>query len=366
MKLKNWLVLSVMGLAVFGLSLFAICKPADAYSLSERRSLAQFPTLSADTVESGRFMTDFETYSQDQFPMREAFRRLKAISARYGLQLADNHGLYQKDGYVSKLEYPLKPVMLDHATELFGKIYREQIQDTACQVYLSIIPDKNYFLAPLGGYPAMDYGKIVQTMREQMPYADYLDIFDLLSLGDYYYTDQHWRQEAIFDVAERLAQGMGTELDAELQMHELDTPFYGAYVGQLALPTKSDTITYLTNAATEGAVVTGYGSGRAQSMQLYDLEKGGGKDPYELFLGGAQPLIEMENPNAATDRELVIFRDSFGSSLTPLLLSGYAKVTLIDLRYLNSKVLDRYVRFDKQDVLFCYSTLILNNSTAMQ
>ena len=35
----------------------------------------------------------------------------------------------------------------------------------------------------------------------------------------------------------------------------------------------------------------------------------------------------------ATDRELVIFRDSFASSLAPLLMEQYAKITLVDIRY---------------------------------
>ena len=38
-------------------------------------------------------------------------------------------------------------------------------------------------------------------------------------------------------------------------------------------------------------------------------------------------LLTVDNPNARTDRELVIFRDSFGSSLAPLLLEGYSRVT---------------------------------------
>ena len=31
------------------------------------------------SVLNGRFMTDFDSYAQDQFPFRESFRRLKAF-----------------------------------------------------------------------------------------------------------------------------------------------------------------------------------------------------------------------------------------------------------------------------------------------
>ena len=74
------------------------------------------------------------------------------------------------------------------------------------------------------------------------------------------------------------------------------------------------------------------------------------------------PIIEMTNPNAETERELIIFRDSFSSSLAPLLLEGYSKITLLDLRYISISMLKDYVTFSNQDVLILYNTTIINNS----
>ena len=99
---------------------------------------------------------------------------------------------------------------------------------------------------------------------------------------------------------------------------------------------------------------------------VYDLEKLDGRDPYDVYLSGAVPLLVIENPTAATDRELVIFRDSFASSLAPLLLEGYAKITLIDIRYINSSLIGNYISFSNQDVLFLYNTLILNSSEMLK
>jgi len=77
-------------------------------------------------------------------------------------------------------------------------------------------------------------------------------------------------------------------------------------------------------------------------------------------------LLRIENPNAKTDRELILFRDSFGSALAPLLLQDYKTVTLVDIRYISSQLLGNFLTFQKQDVLFAYSTLILNNSTTLK
>ena len=101
-------------------------------------------------------------------------------------------------------------------------------------------------------------------------------------------------------------------------------------------------------------------------MDMYDLEKANDKDPYELFLGGSKSLIAIENPSAATDKELIVVRDSFGSSLSPLLVEGYAKVTVVDIRYISPVLLGNFIEFHGQDVLFIYSSLVLNNSSTIK
>ena len=95
---------------------------------------------------------------------------------------------------------------------------------------------------------------------------------------------------------------------------------------------------------------------------IYNMEKKSGKDPYEIFLSGPRSLITIENPNCKSDKELVIFRDSFGSSIAPLLSEGYAKITLVDIRYLPVERIGNYINFKDQDVLFLYSTSVLNHS----
>ena len=110
-------------------------------------------------------------------------------------------------------------------------------------------------------------------------------------------------------------------------------------------------------------------------MSIYDMEKAYGKDPYEMYLGGSLSLITIDNPNATTDKELIIFRDSFGSSLSPPLIEGYARITVVDIRYVMSSMLGAFVDmrtgekvldFKNADVLFLYSTLVLNNSSTIK
>ena len=64
---------------------------------------------------------------------------------------------------------------------------------------------------------------------------------------------------------------------------------------------------------------------------------------------------------------LVVFRDSFGSSLIPLLAEGYGTVYAVDIRYIASDALQRVVSFPQgADVLFLYSTTVLHNSITLK
>ena len=207
----------------------------------------------------------------------------------------------------------------------------------------------------------MDYNALVSSMLSGVKCDEYIDVFPLLSLDDYYKTDTHWKQENLIDTAEFLLDSMGTDADfSSLVVNTLDKDFYGVYCGQSALPLKAEKIQYFSGGYIDSLSV--YDFENAKNISVYDMEKADGKDPYEMYLSGSISLLSIENPNATTDKELVVFRDSFGSSIAPLLASGYSKVTLVDIRYINSFVLGNFVNFENADVLFLYSTLVLNNS----
>jgi len=86
-----------------------------------------------------------------------------------------------------------------------------------------------------------------------------------------------------------------------------------------------------------------------------------------MFLSGASAILTVTNPNANSDKELIVFRDSYGSSLTPLLAGAYAKITIVDTRYVQPEFLGNFVDFaNADDVLFIYSTTLLNNSATLK
>ena len=354
-------MLAVLFLSVSFLFCLFLKKPE--YSDTERRYLAKAPKLSVETVKSGRFMSDFEAFALDTFPFRERLRTIKSWTAAYLMRLQDWQGLYESDGYFAVMEYPMREASLTQAAERFAAICR-RYATVENAVYLSVIPDKNCFLAEGSGHLSMDYAAFEKSMAEKVSFASYIPISDLLEREDYYKTDTHWRQERITDVAERLAQAMGAELSGKYQAHTLAQDFYGVYYGQAALPLAPDRLQYLTGASMEGCRVYDWQNGRG--IGVYDMEKAAGADPYEIFLSGPLSYVSIENPKAPKDKKLVVFRDSFGSSLAPLLISGYSEIALVDIRYLHPAHLGRFLDFEGRDVLFLYSTSVLNNSNTMK
>ena len=346
------------------LTVLAWFSPAKEVSDAERRPLAQFPQIHGEAITNGKFMTDFTDYSLDQFPLRDSFRRVKSLFHSYVLGQKDNNGIYLADGMAAKQEYPLNPASLRHALERINYIYDKYLQDA--NVYMAIVPDKGYYLAESAGQLAMDYNALFEAFRQGMPWASHVDLTAQLSAEDYYCTDTHWRQENLLETAQTLCEAMSTAVPKEQDYTatELERPFYGVYYGQAALPMEADTIRLLESELLKACTVFDYESGKTGTV--YDMSKLGSKDLYDVYLSGARSLLTIENPNADTDRELILFRDSFGSSIAPLLVQGYGKVTLVDIRYIQPDLLEKFLEFEGKDVLFLYSTLVLNNSATIK
>ena len=355
---------AVLAAVWLGLTLFAWFSPEKALSQAERRPLQQRPELSADAVLSGSFAEKFETYTLDQFPLRDAFRTVKSLYVYHALQQKDNNGIYIANGFAVKLEYPVSSTSVSHALRKMNAIYDQYLQNTDSRIFLTVVPDKGYYLAAQNGYPAMDYGKLLQDVASGAPWAQTVDITNTLSEEHYYRTDTHWRQEMLSEAADILCQAMGVERARDLTPVLATDRFYGVYYWQAALPMQADALYIMESPWLQDCRVYNYETKRFGPV--YDREKMAGMDPYEVYLSGSQALLRVENPHGKAGKELIVFRDSFASALVPWLMQDYQTVTLVDIRYISAALLGEYLDFHGQDVLFAYSTLILNSSASMK
>ncbi len=327
-------------------------------SYTERRKLKAFPNITIDSLLSGKAMKEFDEYTLDQFVYREDFRSLKTLVNLNIFRKLDNNDIFIKDNFIFKYEYPLRENKVLAFTEKMNNLYDTYLKDM--NVYYAIIPDKNYFLSD--DYLKLDYDKLFKLVQDGMKNMQYIDITKALNLDDYYYTDTHWKQEKILKIVKILSEYMHFDYTDDYKIHTY-SPFYGVYYGQAALKTKPDVLTYLTNDVIDSATIYDMDS---DLTTVYELSSLGQMDSYDVFLSGSTPFLTITNNKANTDKELIIFRDSFGSSLAPLLINGYSKITLIDIRYINPNLLSNYIEFNNQDVLILYNTLVINNSDTIR
>ena len=362
-KLTQMLTVSVFAVILAGGMLLHLLLPDGETSTAERRKLVQLPTLTWADLLSGEYMADLETYLLDQFPLRDGFRTVKSIWSYYLLGQKDNNGVFLANGTVSKLDAELDEkqvgLFVTKMNVLRDKFFPES------SVWCAVIPDKNYYLTDGSNYPRLDYETLFSAVETGLLWAAHVDLTEALDAGSYYTTDSHWRQELLQPVVAKLEEAMGLDLP-EPETYERTglSGFYGVYYGQAALPLPAEELIWLENEVTQAATVSGP---ELQGTQpVYAPAQFESMDGYNVFLHGPQAVLTIENPLAETDKELILFRDSFGSSLAPLFAEGYSKITLADTRYLPSLFLDQFVDFHGQEVLILYSTTLVNSAAVLQ
>lgn len=296
----------------------------------------------------------------DNFYQRETFRKLKTSVELDIFKKQDVNKIYKYNDFLVEQIYPLDEKSATNLTNKINYIKESYLNETN-KIYYSIIPDKNYYTD--NSHLKLDYDKMQQIMENNLNGLQYIDIFQDLSLDSYYYTDSHWKQEKLQNVAKTIAENMNFSITQNYNEQKVAT-FKGVYAGQLPINTKEDEIKILVNDVIADANAYNYET--KEQGGIYNFKKLTGYDKYDIYLSGATPLIEISNANNKTNKTLVIFRDSHASSLAPLLMEGYSKITLVDTRYISPKILNEYANFENADILFIYSTLVINSSMALK
>ena len=271
---------------------------------------------------------------------------------------------------VYRNEKELDEKSIDRAIGKFQK-FAEDYCGEAQRVFLALIPSKNGYLNAENGHLNEAEFAILQSVYDKWG-RNFIDLSVCLTLEDYYRTDPHWRQERLGFVLRELGAALEFEVDiidddgvlTENWTEEVLTTAYIGVYGDEVDGVPAEEMTVLRHPAMDGYIVRNGETG--EEMPLYDTEKLSERDPYELFVGGPLSLVTIENPNAGNDRHLVVVRDSFGSALLPLLAQSYAKVTAVDIRYMMPNLVGNFVDFTDADVLFLYSSTVLNNSITLK
>ena len=363
-------------LFIFGFGIALILSPSRDFSKQENRYLSQFKAPTLSTLRTGEFMEDFEDYVTDQFPLRDQWIRLKALSER-ALGKQENNGVYfGTDGQTLFAHFT---AISDEELARRVGFVNKLAGNVDVPVYFSLVPDKSWVLSRLlpANAPNVDDNSTIQRAAELCgKNVNFIDLTWVLkdtcgnsdpSKNDNFYrTDHHWTTMGAQRAYQALMEGMGLTHQAEnvdelsyqvLSYTEVSDSFYGTtYSASGAGWVEPDSIyTMIPEGGTHGNItVTRYPEGQPIEGGLYYPEKLEIKDKYSFFLGGNQPLCVIKNPDAVGGKLLVI-RDSYSDSLAPFLAEEFQEIHLFDLRY-NNLSLKQYVADNGIDqVLVLYS-----------
>jgi hypothetical protein len=361
MKRANLVVAITFITFVFGLTAADLVAAPTEVSIAERRKLAQRPAFSLERALEGRFAGDYARFLQDQVVFRDGWRAIKAWVELRVLRKRENNDVYVIDSNLYDKFYGINQRYIERAA---GLIDRLVAMIDADHVYLSVIPSKAHTL-DRDGYLLSDQGEIAGYLESHVN-ASYIDLMDLLREGGtdlYYRTDHHWTTQGAIQAYRALVAAMGYEPVEDYDFEQITDVYVGSNYGKAALRSiEKDRIYLAHNPGLDHLVVCRYET--ADVFECFDSvyfgDKASGLDPYDVFLGGAGPVIVIENNRAQSDEEVVIFKDSYAHALAPFLAQHFSRVTLLDLRYARKEYILDHFDLSGNTVLFLYSTTILN------
>lgn len=352
--MKNRIITIIFLVIVFGLGIISICKEDLLISEFERRTLVGFPSEIDED-----FTNKLDDYLIDQFAYRNEFISLNSEINRNILNKIDDKDVYIIDNNIYEINYPLNEKNTIDFVNKMNYITEKYFESQ--NVYYSIIPDKSYFLDS-DKYLKLDYAKMFDLLNSNMN-AAYINVASGLQIEDYYLTDIHWKQENILHVATKIMHEMGKEYIHNEYEERTYNNFYGASYSKGSNKLKTDTLIYLTNNNLENLEVNHLEYGK---RNIYDEQKLVGVDSYDVFLSGPSSYLQIENMAGKNEKTLIIFRDSFGSSIIPLFIPYYTNIVAIDLRYIDLSLVEEKLNYENYDVVYLYSTLIINNSSILK
>lgn len=329
------------------------------FSEKENRYMATFPKISAETVKNGSFMTDFETYLTDQFPVRDACIALKTNTLRLFGQRRINGVYIASNGYLIAGEEEFNEQKVEELTKSINKFAANLDKDV----------DVNFMLVPnaVSIYEAKLPYNVKSTQRDTMDFVKdnlsdkirFVDVYDTLkdnvSQQLYYKTDHHWTTRGAFAAFMDYAKAVGLDTDSvDYDFMSVAGDFQGTQASNCGIYSSYDNVNICVPRNGEGSYVVNYIEKTEKKATLFDESKLGEKDKYLVFMGGNYSEVDITT-NAGTGKNLLVIKDSYANCMIPMLTPYYDHIIVVDPRYYYDDIYELVRGSGITDVLFLYN-----------
>lgn len=356
---SDYVVLVLFLLFLYGIAAANLFTKDRLFSPMENRMLAQRPKAEPETVLSGKFMEEYETYMTDQFVARDDFIRIKSLSERTLGKQINNGVYYGADGYLAERLQDLDEIQLDKNMAALKRF----LANTDKKVYFALIPgsveingDRFFPFLPEPDQKAVIQGLYKQTEGTGLVCVDmYETLWEHREEELFYRTDHHWTSLGAYYGYQAFMQARGetaVSLSSYTETVRSET-FYGTLyskTGAFWIP--PDRIT--TYVEEDGIQVERVEGNKVTEGALYEVDRLEQKDKYSMFLGGNQPLVILRTDNR-DEPKLLVIRDSFFDSMAPFLTPHYSEIYIVDFRYNRADAVNFIKENGIDEVLICYS-----------
>lgn len=368
---KFYMVFGVFfAILLLGLAVLTALLPDRDYSATEKRSLAQFPTLNLSSLADGSFMSGLEDWSADQFPLRSELMQAKSeISILLGAIRSQDVYRCSDGSLMEAFTMPTDETIslqTDAIIDFAGRYPDTDIYVCLAPTAISVLTDK-LPAATLTDDQNLYLDHMANALAGVSTFVDLRETFaaNKEQTQLYYRTDHHWTTDAAYLAWQELYQAMGLTGSVNYTSGVVSNSFAGSLISASGFPvTQYDSIKIYIPDEHPIYTVT-YDSEQRMTASVYAPEYLDSDDPYQIFFGGNYPQITIRT-GANSDRKLMIFKDSYANCLIPFLLTDFSEITVIDPRYYYDDLDMEMLSSGYTDVLFLYNlnTLSEDNSLA--
>lgn len=372
-KLQSWNIITLFCILIFGFTIATLVKPDETYSESENRTLAQMPDVSPETVLSGEFEADYETYLTDQFFARDGWIGMKTAVERAMLRSESKDIYFAEDDYlIEKHTDSFTSNTAENNIQTLAK-FIEQYREVFGEEHMSVMVVPNAVKVLEDKLPAFaapyDEAVYLEQIKAALPEGIWYDTQAVLEEHAdeeiYYRTDHHWTTRAAFYVYQAWAeqQGFTVPTQENYTIETATTGFEGTIQSKLGIDTVKDTIEIYH--PTEDIFYEVWKNDAAEpEYSMYDYTALNTKSKYDIFFGGNYAKVKIKT-RENNGRKLLVVKDSYAHCFVPFLIGEYEAITMLDIRYYNQKISELIAQEGYTDFLFLYNASGFAEDTAI-
>lgn len=351
----------------------SIILPDTGFSEKENRILASRPALKLDQIISGGYEKQFETYENDQFPLRDMWITLKATTDRLMGKVEENGVYLGKNGYLMEAFNAPSQTQYDATVNAMTSFAQKH---SDLKQYALIAPNSvNILKSNLPAFaPADDQNPWIDKLKDSLTSAGvtFIDIRDTFTDHKaedlYYHTDHHWTTLGAYYAYLQAAAVMG--IDTSSDSYD-KAPVSQTFKGTLSAKSgfrsgETDELdVFLPNGDNTLSSVVNYVDEQKKLASFYDTSKLNTRDKYALFFGGNHAQIKISTPTESNNT-LLVLKDSYANSFVPFLAQHYRKIIMIDPRYYYGDLEQLLQVENVQEVLYLYNANTFFADTSLE